>query len=190
MSDYTTMCFLKGTQVLSNEGYKNIEDITMDMKLATHAGRFQNIVNIQRIMYTGNMRLVLYNCHHPIICTEEQSFYVRTYNGNYTFGEPVWKSAKELTLNDYCGMVTNSQIQMASESYVKPEKKPAKGFCLQEKQVIASVDNNTCEFNTVNEYTWEAPVSFSTHTVENIEVYNLEVEHDNSYIVENLIVAG
>jgi len=41
-------CFVKGTQVLTEHGYKNIEEVRLDMKLGTHLGRFQNILNIQK----------------------------------------------------------------------------------------------------------------------------------------------
>lgn len=38
------------------------------------------------------------------------------------------------------------------------------------------------------EYVWYAPFKIETSSVENVPVYNFEVEHDNSYVVENLIV--
>ena len=184
-------CFVKGTQVLTDSGYKNIEDVTLDMKLVTHTGLLQNIVNLQHKLYTGTMYTVLYQDRKPIVCTEEHPFYVRTYKGNHNFSDPVWKAAKDLTMDDYCGTVTNSKIFTITNSYTKVKTESnGKGFCLREKCIIASVDKNTNETNyyTENEYTWEAPISFNTHSVENEDVYNFEVDKDNSYIVYNTIV--
>jgi DNA (cytosine-5)-methyltransferase 1 len=184
-------CFVTGTQVLTNGGYKNIEDVTTDMKLATHKGRFRHIVNKQQKKYTGIMYTVLYEDHEAICCTEEHPFYVRTYNGDYTFSEPMWKAAKDLTMDDYCGMVTNSDIGMVVDSNTKAYTKHTnKGMCLCEKRVMAYVDKDAheTEYTTENEYKWNAPISFVTYLVENEEVYNFEVADDNSYIVENLIV--
>jgi DNA (cytosine-5)-methyltransferase 1 len=85
-------------------------------------------------------------------------------------------------------MVTNSNIKTIVKSYVKPNTtSTGKGLSLREKCIIATVDTNT-QFYIENEYRWDAPVSFTTHEVEDEEVYNFEVEEDNSYIVENVIV--
>ena len=184
-------CFVKGTQVLTDSGYMNIEDVTLDMKLVTHNGLLHKIVNLQEKLYTGTMYTILYQGRRPIVCTEEHPFYVRTYKGNHNFSDPVWKAAKDLTMDDYCGTVTNSKIFTITNSYTKVKTESnGKGFCLREKCIIASVDKNTNETNyyTENEYTWEAPISFNTHSVENEDVYNFEVANDNSYIVENTIV--
>jgi hypothetical protein len=110
-------CFVAGTKVLTNNGYKDIENVLHSDKLLTHNGNFNKIVNIQRKEYTGK----LYNIsikYHPekIICTEDHPFYTRTrlkkWNNEkriyeYNFENPTWKNAKELTVNDYYGMVIN-----------------------------------------------------------------------------------
>ena len=184
-------CFVKGTQVLTDSGYNSIEEVSLAMKLVTHKGRLQNIVNLQQKLYTGTMYTVLYQDRKPIVCTEEHPFYVRTYKGKFNYSDPVWKAAKDLTMDDYCGMVTNTNINTIVNSYTKIKMaSTGKGFCLREKCIIASVDTimNETEYYTENEYTWEAPISFSTHNVVNEEVYNFEVANDNSYIVENTIV--
>ena len=184
-------CFVKGTQVLTDSGYKDIEEVELDMKLVTHKGRLQNIVNLQQKLYTGTMYTVLYQDRKPIVCTEEHPFYVRTYKGKFNYSDPVWKAAKDLTMDDYCGMVTNTNINTIVNSYAKIKMaSTGKGFCLREKEVIATVDKDTQEtqYNTLNEYTWEAPISFTTHQVVDEQVYNFEVKEDNSYIVENTIV--
>ena len=44
-------CFVKGTQVLTNNGYKQIENVLLEDKLLTHTGEFQNILNFRIIIY-------------------------------------------------------------------------------------------------------------------------------------------
>ena len=111
-------CFVSGTKVLTHNGYKNIEDVVIDDKLMTHTGTFQKIINLQTKLYTGSL-YELNIKYHPenIVCTEEHPFYVREkvkkWNSSIrkneiSYKEPVWKHAKDLTMNDHFGMVINS----------------------------------------------------------------------------------
>ena len=111
-------CFIAGTQTLTNNGYKNIEDVELTDKLLTHTGKFQNILNLQRKQYSVELFDIKIKYHPEIISsTEEHPFYVcekknkwdslnRQYNIFFT--EPKWKKANELTMNDYFGMVINN----------------------------------------------------------------------------------
>jgi len=111
-------CFIRGTLILTYNGYKKIEDVEINDKLLTHTGQFQSIINLQRKIYTGNVYELSIKYHPKIItCTEEHPFYIRKKNKVWdnsirkyktTFTKPLWKNAKELTLNDYFGMVINS----------------------------------------------------------------------------------
>jgi DNA (cytosine-5)-methyltransferase 1 len=122
-------CFTKDTLVLTNTGYKEIQNVLLDDTLLTHTGTFQKIVNLQQKNYNG----LLYDLkikYHPevITATEEHPFYVRekskTWNNSlrkyeYTFGEPDWKIASKLTMNDYFGMVINSNEVVPTFSFNK-----------------------------------------------------------------------
>jgi len=115
-------CFVAGTKVLTNAGYKCIEDVKIDDTLMTHTGKFQNILNLQQKNYTG----MLYNIkikYHPTVirCTDEHPFYVREktrkWNSEllkyeYTFINPEWKKAVDLTKNDYFGMKINENSKI------------------------------------------------------------------------------
>ena len=46
-------CFPAGTLVLTNNGYKPIETVSLEEKLLTHTGSFQTILNTQTKLYTG-----------------------------------------------------------------------------------------------------------------------------------------
>jgi len=102
-------CFIAGTKVLTDSKYKNIEDVLLEDKLLTHTGKYQKIVNLQTKIYSGDLYELNIKYHPEIItCTEEHPFFVREkkiLNGKIYFDEPVWKNAKDLTLNDYFGMV-------------------------------------------------------------------------------------
>jgi DNA (cytosine-5)-methyltransferase 1 len=111
-------CFIEGTKVLTNSGYKNIEDVLLEDKLLTHMGIFQNILNLQRKICCGDIYNIKIKYHsEQISCTEEHPFYVREktrkwnsqtkkYDSHYK--EPEWKPANKLGDSDYYGMVINT----------------------------------------------------------------------------------
>ena len=112
-------CFIKGTKVLTDEGYKNIENVRGNELLLTHTGKFQKITNLQRKIYKGKLYHIKAKYHpSPVICTEEHPFYVRTKNRkwntklnkyDYNFNKPEWIKANKLTKNDYFGMKINNK---------------------------------------------------------------------------------
>jgi DNA (cytosine-5)-methyltransferase 1 len=122
-------CFVKDTLVLTNTGYKEIQNVAIDDKLLTHSGQFKNIVNLQRKEYNGQLYNIKLKYHpEPINCTEEHPFYVREkkrlWNNSlrkyeYEFGEPEWKNASKLTLNDHFGMVINSKDDIPAFTFDK-----------------------------------------------------------------------
>ena len=112
-------CFIEGTKVLTYNGYKNIEDVLLDDKLLTHIGKFQNILNLQKKIYNGDLYEIDIKYHSKTInCTSEHPFYIREKKREwdsklniyiYTFDKPIWKNANKLTENDYFGMVINNK---------------------------------------------------------------------------------
>jgi DNA (cytosine-5)-methyltransferase 1 len=116
-------CFIAGTQTLTNNGYKNIEDVELTDMLLTHTGKFQNIVNLQRKIYTGDMYDFDLKYHPKLItATEEHPFYVREQKYDYTYGEPEWKIASKLTMDDYFGMVINDKQSIPEFTFEKSIK--------------------------------------------------------------------
>lgn len=110
-------CFIAGMMVQTEKGYKKIENILIDDQLLTHAGKFQKILNLQRKVYYGDIYKLNIKYHpNDIYCTTEHPFYIRnrkiTWNNSnrqyeISFDKPEWKNAKDLTENDYLGMVIN-----------------------------------------------------------------------------------
>jgi DNA (cytosine-5)-methyltransferase 1 len=290
-------CFLSETKVLTLDGYKNIEDIQPKDKLLTHTGKFQNIVNTQKKIYSGDLYKFDIECHtETIISTEEHPFLVcekkRIWNDiikdyTYLFENPCWKKANEITINDYFGMVINNNDYIPEFTFNnmikmdKPEywfimgyyvangftkmpkyniefivdtddetkifekincvilvtcKKHKKIVCsnyfwynilkqfgecvenkiipewvqdapkhlIQEfmngynKHVSATTSNNITlslqrlnlklKQKTRNNYAWFAPIKIAKEKTFETPVYNFEIENDNSYIVENVVV--
>jgi DNA (cytosine-5)-methyltransferase 1 len=111
-------CFVKGTLVLTDSGYKEIQEVSLNDKLFTHMGRFRNIINLQKKSYSKEMYDIKIKYHPNLIsATEEHPFYIRSKNKvwnnvkrkyDISFDKPKWKEAHQLTMNDYYGMSINS----------------------------------------------------------------------------------
>lgn len=165
-------CFVAGTLVLTQDGYKPIETVGLSDRLLTHTGTFQPIINLQRKpFYTGALHRIRLEAHpRPITATPEHPFYVKGADGT-----PTWKAAKELTREDSVGVLINSgEIHPSDDQIVH-----ALNLIRQE---LATHQTNG------DAYAWfavkENHISESVATT----VYNFEVATDNSYIVENAIV--
>jgi len=129
-------CFVAGTRVLTDAGYMSIEDVTLQHKLLTHTGKFQPIINLQKKLYSDSLYEINLK-YHPdnIVCTKEHPFYVRektriwnsdTRKYEYSYNEPIWKNASQLTEDDYFGMVINNNSiipEMTVEKKVNASKK-------------------------------------------------------------------
>jgi len=252
-------CFVAGTNVLTHDGYKNIEDVVMTDTLMTHTGHFKQILNLQHKQYTGSLYDITATAHPSFKCTDEHPFYIRektqTWNDELrsydnSFKKPEWKKAHELDNNHYFGMKINENsilpdndawfmgyfigtgmtspyshgnkipewVQDAPKEYIQAfingyhgkqtcheftTVSPDLAFGLQRLYLkLGRLFNITKEAGQVyhigehkmeqsvfieNGYAWYAPFKIEKTQVENEPVYNFEVEHDNSYVIENII---
>lgn len=108
-------CFVKGTKVLTENGYKNIEDIVMNENIYTHNGNFLAVVETMKRQYSGRMfKIRPRYSPFTIDCTPEHPFYARKFivknrikiNGvekrNYVFADkPEFTEAKDLVKGRY-----------------------------------------------------------------------------------------
>lgn len=231
-------CFVAGTKVLTQNGYKDIQEVELEDKLLTHMGKFQKILNLQRKQYAGTLYKIRAKYHHQhIVCTGEHPFYVREkvkkwnpIKNNYdmTYTTPEWIHAKDITKEHMLGMVVNTKAiipdvktlstseEWYSEGYTAsyiPEwvqdapndlvKMFVKGF-ESSPRFNESIKNCDIQYSLQRlylkmgqqddssfidgEYAWFSINDIDTCQVEDESVYNFEVEQDNSYIVENVIV--
>ena len=100
---------MKGTKILTQKGYKNVEDVDAHDKLLTHSGGFEAIINSQRKLYTGDLYEISLK-YHPLIinATNDFAFYIKERQADKTFTEPIWKKSIDLTYNDFFGMYINN----------------------------------------------------------------------------------
>ena len=218
-------CFVAGTNVLTQDGYKPIENVAITDKLMTHTGDFQRILNLQRKTGTPALRTIgVAGRTQPIQCTEEHPFYVRTREST-----PFWLPARDITNEQYVGMPINAEnveraegcerelleldepipewVQAASPSFIQhylaefhkvnDVQKASIGTLLGVQRLYLKLGKacttNGTELDAVAAfidagYAWFKVDSTTDHVGEPQTVYNFEVEHDNSYCVENTIV--
>ena len=127
---YSSPCFVPGTMVLTDSGYKAIEDIDTNDKVLTHTNTYQRVV-IPMVKPTN--KLVEINCmqSNPIKCTLNHPFYVRKRNWKYDtnvrytssksigkekkiryFTDPEWVEAKDLSKDYYVGVAINKEEKL------------------------------------------------------------------------------
>lgn len=106
-------CFIAGTNVATFNGYKKIEDITINDTVYSHLGNWKSIKNIQQRQYTGDL-VNLSIKYHPklIISTPEHPYYAREFKtkDRYKGGrnvviaeDPKWVTASTLTKKHLVG---------------------------------------------------------------------------------------
>ena len=92
------------SNILTNHGYKLIDTVTLDDKLMNHKGTFQEIHEIQKKMYAGELYTFKLKYHPNVVeCTKDHPFYVLEQGSD----KPIWKEAYDLCLSDLIGMVIN-----------------------------------------------------------------------------------
>lgn len=117
---YSFPCFIAGTLVLTDNGYKKIEDIQTGDCVLTHKNRFEKVVNL---MINKTNHLIKINCmaSEDLFTTKEHPFFVRKkYKewdnsiGQYVrkFKSPEWINASKLTNDYYVGMSVNNKEEI------------------------------------------------------------------------------
>ena len=108
---YSTPCFVAGTLVLTDKGYKSIEDVKIGDMVMTHNNRFRKVIDAGKkpAKEIVKIRSMMFD---EIFCTPNHPFYTRKryrkgHKSIRCFAEPVWKAAQELTSDDYLGLAIN-----------------------------------------------------------------------------------
>lgn len=102
-------CFVAGTKILTEDGYRNIEDIQVGDSVLTHTGKYQKVLktghNEHKQLYLVKAQGIM-----PTYATGNHPYYVITRTGyldsesrryEYRYSEPHWKPVEELTTQDY-----------------------------------------------------------------------------------------
>ena len=113
-------CFPKGAKVLTDTGYKNIEDIKIGDKVLTHDNEYKKVYIL---MESDSSDLYSFTSRNttPIIATGNHPFYVReklkkwcneTRSYQRVWGKPEWKMLRELNSDYYCGVAINQESKL------------------------------------------------------------------------------
>ena len=107
-------CFPAGTLVLTNNGYKNIEDVVITDKLLTHKGNWRNIMNLQQKDYNDDMyEFKLQYNSKPIKSTKEHPFLVKKSGDE----EVYWCEAKDITTEHMMCLPINKENRIPTFDY-------------------------------------------------------------------------
>lgn len=119
---YSFPCFVEGTMVLTNEGYKPIETIREGDFVMTHENRFRKVVK-PMINQADHLIKVSTMASDDLFTTEEHPFYVRERKYRWEnsirrtvryFEEPKWVNASDLSRNYYVGTPVNTNSTLPS----------------------------------------------------------------------------
>lgn len=111
---YGFPCFVKGTKILTLNGYKNIEEITKNDYVLTHNNNYKKVVK-PMINYAHSIYNVSTMCSDDIFVTEEHPFYVRKLikkGRNKSFNPPEWIKTKNLSNEYYVGIAINQKSEL------------------------------------------------------------------------------
>lgn len=114
---YSFPCFVAGTLILTNSGFKKIENITNDDKVITHTNTFKKVVTPMHRVYNGELYTLKGMGFDEIKCTEEHPFYVRKnlrvgHEQIRNFLKPEWVKVKDLTKDYYLGVAINQNSRL------------------------------------------------------------------------------
>jgi DNA (cytosine-5)-methyltransferase 1 len=193
-------CFPAGTLVLTEQGYKAIETVTLQDRLLTHTGAFKSIVNCQRKLYSGKFSMIcVKGITLPIVSTPEHPYYARLKGTK----EPSWIPANELTTDYEVAAVLPtaipSPILEVKQSYGEALLVQLQAYMKGQDTIIENilragtthyvVTESDCCLDHHDKYIWkQIQYTLVTVDVSDVPVYNFEVAEDNSYVVENTVV--
>ena len=117
---YSFPCFVAGTKILTDKGYKNIEDIQTGDEVLTHTNSYQKVVK-PMINKANHLYKVDTMCSDTLYTTEEHPFYIRKKYREWNnekrvydrkFKEPQWIKAKDLNKDCYVGIAINQESKL------------------------------------------------------------------------------
>lgn len=116
---YSSPCFPAGTMVLTSDGYKSIENITIEDDVLTHKNRYRQVLKTMN-RYTDEIYEINTMVSDKIFTTKEHPFLVRKRSRTTCiedgkkknirkFDKPDWVEAKNLSNEYYVGTAINQE---------------------------------------------------------------------------------
>ena len=161
---YIEGCFTKGTEIITKQGIKLIENVSVGEIVLTHNLRYRKVYHAQVRPYTGNLYYIDCGGDTKVInATDEHPFLA------LIDGRKAWIPAKELKVGDTL-IAANTQIE---STVIRSD---VRGSSMQ----MLEKENSGYDFVKVNKITHGA--------VANLPVYNFSVEEDESYVANGAFV--
>lgn len=197
-------CFIAGTLVLTKEGYKPIEEIKVGEEVFTHKRRWKRVTKVYKNEVKDKLIKITGKPCKSIKCTKNHPFYIKRDE------EIQWIEAKDLVLTDNLstpllplGLETtisendlNGKISNFISQSGKLTHTTLKMFLdgiLDSRALYNEAENFELDLldysvMTKEEMLWSSIDAIEEVSTEESYVFNLEVEEDNSYIVQNVAV--
>lgn len=90
---YSSPCFVAGTKVITDTGYKCIEDIKENDLVLTHTGKFKRVLRTMCRIHKNNLVEITANRRRKVVCTPNHPFYVNFKSNENKYD---WVSAQHL----------------------------------------------------------------------------------------------
>lgn len=106
-------CFVKGTKVLTDKGYKNIEEIEVGDRVLTHTGTFKKVLKtgetynkeIYKVKAQGMFDTYVTGNHPYYVLRSEKYYNKKLRKYEYSYLQPQWIKVKDLKeKDDYVGV--------------------------------------------------------------------------------------
>lgn len=156
-------CFMRGTKVYTDKGFKEIEDIEIGESVLTHKGTFEKVIEKSSKVSNNVYRLRVTRLRH-ILVTGNHPFYVRE-KGVEGFVEPKWVNVEDLRKGMYLGIP--SEIIKKEDVHILRE---------------------SSGFNYSNGIYWVCLRKKPKKIFGKHEVFNITVENENTYTANGYIV--
>jgi hypothetical protein len=115
---YSFPCFTGETLILTDEGYKQIKDLTIGENVITHNNQYRKVTDVENMGEKATVRIKAMP-FDALQCTANHRFYTREMFRRYPakkprqklrlFHEPQWAEAKDLTRKHYLGYAINTK---------------------------------------------------------------------------------
>ena len=113
---YSSPCFVAGTLIHTEDGFKPIEDVKNGDKVLSHDNQYHTVEKIGH-KSSGDIYRVIGSMFDEVICTGEHPFYTREkyrygHKSERRFRQPQWTAAQDLNRNTYLGYAINIKSEL------------------------------------------------------------------------------
>lgn len=139
-------CTLPDAKIITDNGIKNIIDVTLEDKVVSHTGKLQNVKNLLRREYNGEIINIqpCYNSSHPLRLTPNHKVLTaknrRDSMQNKIIYDVEWKEAGEISYDDYIAFPKNisydsKELKIDLDKYIN---------CLNKTTIDNKIYNTNC----------------------------------------------